>query len=139
MLFIPKKSKFKKRQKGKRLNTINTFFTINKLNFGNLGLKATSSGHMTSKQLAALRQTVNKIIKKRGKLKINIFPNTQISKKPLEVRMGKGKGNIDRWVFKVRSGTILCEIETPSIYLGIRALKLAQYKIPIKTNIIKDL
>ena len=99
MLFIPKKSKFKKRQKGKRLNTVNKIFTLNRLNFGSLGLKATSSGHMTSKQIASLRQTINKIIKKRGKLKINIFPNTQISKKPLEVRMGKGKGNISNTCF----------------------------------------
>ena len=96
MLFVPKKSKFKKRQKGKRLNTINKIFTLNKLKYGKLGLKSIDSGHMTSKQITALRQTINKIIKKRGKLKINIFPNTQISKKPLEVRMGKGKGNVDR-------------------------------------------
>ena len=139
MLFIPKKSKFKKKQKGKRLNTINKIFSLNRLNFGSLALKSTSSGHMTSKQIAALRQTVNKIIKKKGKLKMCIFPNTPISKKPLEVRMGKGKGNIDRWIFKVRCGTILCEIETPMIFLGIKALKLGQFKIPIKTKIITNI
>lgn len=138
MLFIPKKSKFKKRQKGKKLNTINKVCTINKLNFGRLGLKSLSSGHMTSKQLSSLRQTINKVIKKKGKLKINIFPNTPITKKPLEVRMGKGKGNIDRWVFKVRSGTVLCEIETTSLLTGIQALKSAQFKIPIKTKIISN-
>jgi len=139
MLFIPKKSKFKKRQKGKRLNTINKVFTLNKLPFGSLGLKATSTGHMTSKQIATLRQTINKLIKKRGKLKINIFPNTPISKKPLEVRMGKGKGAIDRWIFKVRCGTVLCEIQTPSLFIGVQALKLAQYKMPLKTKIIYNL
>jgi len=64
--------------------------------FNKLGLKAKETGHMTSKQIIALRQTINKIIKKKGKVKINIFPNTQLTKKPLEVRMGKGKGNIDR-------------------------------------------
>jgi large subunit ribosomal protein L16 len=138
MLFIPKKSKFKKRQKGKKLNTINKVCTINKLNFGRLGLKAMNCGHMTSKQLSSLRQTINKVIKKKGKLKINIFPNTPITKKPLEVRMGKGKGNIDRWVFKVRSGTILCEIETTSLITGLQALKLAQFKIPIRTKIISN-
>lgn len=138
MLFIPKKSKFKKRQKGKKLNTINKVCTINKLSFGRLGLKSLSSGHMTSKQLSSLRQTINKVIKKKGKLKINIFPNTPITKKPLEVRMGKGKGNIDRWVFKVRSGTILCEIETTSLLVGVQALKLAQFKIPIRTKIISN-
>jgi large subunit ribosomal protein L16 len=96
MLFIPKKSKFKKKQKGKKLNIINKINTINQLKYGNMGLIALESGHINSKQLMALKQTINKIIKKKGKLKINIFPNTPISKKPVEVRMGKGKGNIDR-------------------------------------------
>lgn len=136
MLFIPKKWKFKKKQKGKKLNTINKVYTLNNLIFGKLGLKAVSSGHMTSKQIASLRQTINKVIKKKGKLKINIFPNTQITKKPLEVRMGKGKGNLDRWVFKVRSGTMLCEIQTPNTLIGLQSLRLAQFKIPIKTKIV---
>jgi large subunit ribosomal protein L16 len=96
MLFIPKKTKFKKRQKGKKLNTICGVYSLKKLNFGRLALKAIDTGHLNSKQINAFRQTVNKIIKKKGKLKINIFPNTPMSKKPLEVRMGKGKGNIDR-------------------------------------------
>jgi large subunit ribosomal protein L16 len=96
MLFTPKKTKFKKRQKGKRLNTITNVRSLFKLNFGNIGLKSIESGHLTSKQINTIRQTVNKIIKKKGKLRINIFPNTPMSKKPLEVRMGKGKGNVDR-------------------------------------------
>ena len=136
MLFIPRKWKFKKKQKGKKLNTINKVYTLNNLIFGKLGLKAVCGGHMTSKQIASLRQTINKIIKKKGKLKINIFPNTQVSKKPLEVRMGKGKGNIDRWIFKVRSGTMLCEIETPNTLIGLQALRLAQFKVPIRTKIV---
>jgi large subunit ribosomal protein L16 len=61
-----------------------------------LGLKAVECGHMTSKQINAMRQTISKLMKKKGKVRINIFPNTQITKKPLEVRMGKGKGNVDR-------------------------------------------
>jgi large subunit ribosomal protein L16 len=61
-----------------------------------------------------------------------------MSKKPLEVRMGKGKGNIDRWIFKVKSGVILCEIEISSYLIGIKALKLAQFKIPLKTKIISE-
>ncbi len=139
MLFTPKKWKFRKKQKGKKLNTINKVYTFDASIFGKLSLKAVGTGHMTSKQIAALRQTVNKLIKKKGKLKINIFPNTQVTKKPLEVRMGKGKGNVHRWVFKVRSGTVLCEIDTPNALIGIKALKLAQFKIPIKTKIINKL
>jgi len=138
MLFTPKKTKFKKRQKGKRLNTITNVRSLFKLNFGNIGLKSIESGHLTSKQINTIRQTVNKIIKKKGKLRINIFPNTPMSKKPLEVRMGKGKGNVDRWIFKVRSGTMLFEIQIASITLAMNALKLVQYKIPVKTRIVTN-
>ena len=135
MLFTPKKWKFRKLQKGKKLNTINKLNTLNTLLFGKLGLKAIQCGRLTSKQLSAMRQTINKIIKKKGKLKINIFPHLQVTKKPLEVRMGKGKGNVDSWIFKVRTGTLLCEIETPNTLIGLQALKLAQYKLPFLTKI----
>ena len=136
MLFVPKKWKFRKKQKGKKLNTINKVYTSETLIYNKLGLKAKETGHMSSKQITALRQTVNKIMKKKGKVKINIFPTIQFTKKPLEVRMGKGKGNIDRWVFKVRSGTMLCEIETPFPLIGLKALKLAKFKIPLNTILI---
>lgn len=136
MLFVPRKWKFKKKQKGKKLTTINKVYNLDTFLFKNLGLKAIECGHMTSKQINAMRQTISKLMKKKGKVKINIFPNTQITKKPLEVRMGKGKGNVDRWIFKVRSGTVLCEIQTPFPLIGLKALKLAQYKLPINTQII---
>ncbi len=139
MPYVPKKAKFKKLQKGKKLNTMNKVFSLNKFSFGKLGLRAVNTGHMNSKQVSCLKQTLNKIVKKRGKVKINIFPSIQVTKKPLEVRMGKGKGNVDRWVFKVRSGTLLCEIDTTDILLGLKALKLAQIKIPIKTRKIINL
>ena len=135
MLFVPKKTKFKKRQKGKRLNTINHVNSLFKLPFGKIGLRSVECGHLTSKQINAIKLTINKVIKKKGKLKINIFPNTPISKKPLEVRMGKGKGNVDRWIFKVKSGTLLFEIQSP-IIVAKNAFLLAQYKIPIKTQIV---
>lgn len=136
MLFVPRKWKYKKKQKGKKLVTINKVYNLDTFLFKNLGLKAIECGHMTSKQINAMRQTISKLMKKKGKVRINIFPNTQITKKPLEVRMGKGKGNVDRWVFKVRSGTVLCEIQTPFPLIGLKALKLAQYKLPINTQII---
>jgi large subunit ribosomal protein L16 len=96
MLFIPIKTKFKKQQKGKKLNKISKINCLENFNFGKLTLRSMDTGHINSKQINAFKQTINKIIKKKGKLKINIFPNTPISKKPLEVRMGKGKGNVDR-------------------------------------------
>lgn len=135
-MFVPNKWKFKKKQKGKKLNTINKIVTLHSSIFGKVGLKAIDSGHMTSKQIVSLRHTVSKLIKKKGKLKINIFPNMPITKKPLEVRMGKGKGNVDHWIFKVRSGAMLCEIETPHTLIGLQALKLVQIKVPIRTKII---
>jgi large subunit ribosomal protein L16 len=96
MLFTPKKSKFRKKQKGKKLNTVNRLSSLSKLNFGRLALRSVEAGRLNSKQIIAMRQTINKVIKKNGKLKINVFPDTPFSKKPLEVRMGKGKGNVDR-------------------------------------------
>ena len=79
---------------------------------------------------------MNKILKKRGFIKINIFPQTPISKKPLEIRMGKGKGNIDHWVFKVKPGFVLFEIETEFRSLAIKALKLVQIRISLDSKII---
>lgn len=135
MLF-PKKKKFKKQHKGKNFKVVNQVFELNRLNFGSIGLKSISVGRLTSKQIEAMRQSINKIIKRSGRLIITIFPDTPISKKPIEVRMGKGKGNVSHWVSKIKSGTLLCEVETSSIQLGLKALKLAQYRLPIKTKIL---
>ena len=136
MLFIPKKFKFKKHQKGKSFNRINKNLDFNNLLFGSVGLKALESGRLNSKQIESIKQTINKIVKKSGRTFINVFPNTAISKKPLEIRMGKGKGAVDHWIFKVKAGSILCEIETNSIVLALKALKLAQIRSPIKTKIV---
>ena len=135
MLFTPKKTKFKKRQKGKRLNTITKVCSLYRLSFGRLGLKAMDCGHLNSKQINAIRQTINKMIKKKGKLKVNIFPNTQISKKPLEVRMGKGKGNVSHWVAKIRGGSVLFEVCGINRKNAIKAFKTGSAKLPVKTQI----
>lgn len=94
MLFIPKQSKYKKSQKGKRINVVDSCLSLKELQFGKIGLKATESGNLTSKQIESMRQTISKIVKKKGKFKIKIFPQIQVTKKPIEVRMGKGKGNV---------------------------------------------
>ena len=78
---------------------------------------------------------INKLLKKLGKTNIKVFPHHQISKKPLEVRMGKGKGNVDHWVFNVKTGFTICEIKTNFLLKAIKALKLAQIRLPIKTKI----
>jgi len=134
-MLSPRKTKFKKQQKGKSFNRINsTSVELNLLNFGSIGLKALAPGRLTSKQIEAVRQSINKVIKKQGRLKINIFPDTPISKKPIEVRMGKGKGSVDHWVFKVKPGFVLYEIETAFLSLAIKALEAGQIRLPIKTR-----
>ncbi len=138
MLFVPKNTKFKKQQKGRKLNRIKSPNYIDTLKNGNVALKAIDSGRVTSDHIFTCRQSINKIIKKSGQLIINIIADTPISKKPLEIRMGKGKGAVDHWVAKISSGKILFEIETSSRALGIKALKTAQLKLPINTKIIYE-
>ena len=135
-MFIPKKSKFKKQQKGKILNVINSSLSPDQLLFGSIGLKAMSFDRITSKQIETIRQSLNKLIKKTGKVIINVFPNVPISQKPLEVRMGKGKGSVDHWIFKVKPGFILCEIITDQIKIAEKALLLLKKKMSLKTRII---
>lgn len=136
MLFTPKKTKYPKQQKGKNFNIINKIQFLEKLPHGTIGLKAIESGRITTNHLNACRQTMTKIIKKEGQVKINLLADTPISTKPIEIRMGKGKGNVDHWISKVNTGTLMFEIETTSKILGIKALKAAQIKLPINTKII---
>ena len=139
MLLNPRNFKYKKQQKGKSFNKIfnpSASRGLMPLSFGSIGLKAIASGRLTAKQINSVRQAINKQIKKLGRLKVNIFPHTPISKKPIEVRMGKGKGNIDRWIFKVQPGFILYEIESPFTSIAVKALKRGQIRLPIKTKII---
>lgn len=137
MLSFPRRSKFKKQQKGKSFNRINSTSTdLYALKFGSVGLKALTGGRLTSKQIESVRQAISKIIKKQGRLKTNVFPDTPISKKPIEVRMGKGKGGVDHWVFKVKAGFVLYEIETAFISTAVKAFECGQIRLPIKSRII---
>lgn len=135
-MLIPRQKKYKKEQKGKNFKLISPTAGLNRLKFGSIGLISLSAGRLTSKQIDSMQQTINKIIKKLGSLRLNIFPDTPISKKPIEVRMGKGKGMVDHWVFKVRSGVLLCEVETSILSIGIKAIQTAQIKLPLKTKLI---
>lgn len=137
-MFTPKKSKFKKQQKGILFNRINSPVSPNKLSFGSLGLKAISFDKITSKQIETIRLSLNKFMKKLGKVIINIFPNVPISQKPLEVRMGKGKGSVSHWVFKVKPGFVLCEIVTDQLKVAKRALLSLKKKMNLKTKIIQN-
>lgn len=93
-LLVPRSSKYKKYHKGKNFKKVTSVIPSVRLKFGVVGLRSSESGKLTSKQIQCMRMCINKIIKKKGKLKLNIFPQTSVSKKPTEVRMGKGKGSI---------------------------------------------
>jgi len=95
MMFKPKKSKFKKQNKGKAFNRVSKNDRLFNLKFGTIALKSIEHGKLDSQQIQTLNQLINKKMKKKGKIKLNIFPNTPITSKPLESRMGKGKGNVD--------------------------------------------
>jgi len=136
MMFIPKQTKYKKQQKGKTFNRITNVYSLDKFNLGSISLKSIEAGRLDSKQIESMRQSIQKVLKKSGRLIVNVFPDTPISKKPVEVRMGKGKGNVDHWVFKARSGIVLCEIEISNPGIGLKAMQAAQFRLPIKTKII---
>jgi large subunit ribosomal protein L16 len=137
MLLSPRRVKYRKQQKGKSVNRISVNSKDNKkLMFGSIGLKSLESGRLTAKQIQSVKQVINKKIKKIGRLKVNVFPQIPVSKKPVEVRMGKGKGNVDHWVFRVKAGVVLYEIETTSLLNSIKALELSQRRLPLKTKII---
>ena len=138
MNFLPKKKKYKKQQKGKQFNKITSVKTLSNKLFYTVGLKSLSFGRIPGKQIESMYKCINKYIKKSGRLILNIFPHTPITNKPIEVRMGKGKGSVSFWVAPVKAGVVLCEVETNSLILAIKALKQAQQKISIKTKIITN-
>lgn len=137
MLFVPRKFKFKKQRKGKNFNQIKGSSTsVYQLNSGIVGLKAISASRVNSKQLDTIRQSISKVVKKTGKVIINVFPSIPVTKKPIEIRMGKGKGNVDHWVTKIKPGLIVCEVVTDQLDIALKALKNVQKKINIRTKIV---
>jgi len=131
LLLQPKRVKHKKIKKGKLVK----FSYKNNLNFGTIGLKALESGFISARQIEAARQAIVRKIKKKGKLWIKIFPNLPITKKPTEVRMGKGKGNVDHWAAKIRGGSVLFEVCGINRKTAIKAFKTGSAKLPVKTQI----
>lgn len=107
-----------------------------KVSFGEYGMKATARGRITARQIEAARRTITRKVKRGGKLWIRIFPDKPITKKPLEVRQGKGKGNVEYWVALVQPGSVLYEIEGVSEELAREAFALAAAKLPIKTTFV---
>ncbi len=129
----PKRTKFRKQFKGKNRGMAQNG---NKVSFGEFGLKATQRGRITARQIEAARRAMTRYVKRGGKIWIRIFPDVPISGKPLEVRMGKGKGNVDYWVSKVQPGTVLYEMEGVTEEIAREAFRLAANKLPIKTTFV---
>ena len=126
----PKRTKFRKQRKGKNRGLAQAG---NKVSFGEFGLKATTRGRITARQIESARRAISRHMKRNGKLWIRIFPDVPVTKKPLEVRMGKGKGNVEYWVAKVQPGSMLYEVEGVSEVVAREAFKLAAAKLSVQT------
>ncbi len=130
----PKRTKYRKAFKGRIKGAAKGGFT---LNFGSFGLKALEPERVTARQIEATRRAVTREMKRQGKVWIRVFPDTPVSAKPIEVRMGKGKGSVDRWVARVQPGRILFEIDGVPDEVALEALRLGAAKLPIRTKIVR--
>ena len=130
----PNRTKFRKAHKG-RIHGTSKGGTI--LNFGQYGLKALEPERVTARQIEAARRAITRQMKRSGRVWICIFPDVPVSKKPTEVRMGKGKGTPEFWVARVKPGRVMFEIEGISQDLAKKALALASAKLPVRTRFVK--
>lgn len=133
-MMMPKSTKFRKAFKGRIHGEAKGGY---ELAFGDFGLKALQPDRLTARQIEAARKTVTRFMKRQGKLWIKIFPHTPVSKKPLEVRQGKGKGGIEYWAARVKPGTIIFELGGVPEETARGAFALAAAKLPIKTKFVK--
>jgi len=133
-MLSPKKVKFRKQQKGKMRGTARRGAS---LNFGEYGLQAVDCGYISSKQIEAARIAMTRHVKRGGKIWIRIFPDKPLTKKPAEVRMGKGKGAPEGWVAVIKPGRMLYEMSGISREMAEEALRLAAHKISIKTRFVE--
>lgn len=130
----PKRTKFRKQQKGRNRGLAQRG---NRVSFGEYGLKATGRGRMTARQIEAGRRAMTRHVRRGGKVWIRVFPDKPITKKPLEVRQGKGKGSVEYWVAQVQPGRILYEMEGVGENVAREALALAAAKLPFPTAFVK--
>jgi large subunit ribosomal protein L16 len=130
----PKRTKFRKQHKGRNRGLA---FKGSDVSFGEFGLKSTGRGRITARQIEAARRAITRHVKRGGKIWIRIFPDKPITKKPLEVRQGKGKGNVEYWVAQIQPGRMLYEIEGISEELAREAFALASAKLPVSTTFVK--
>lgn len=129
----PKRTKFRKQSKGRMRGKA---YVGSDISFGDFGLQATECGRITARQIEAARMAIQRKVKRQGKLYIRIFPDKSITKKPLETRMGKGKGAVEGWVAVIQPGRMLYEIEGISEDLAREAFRVAAHKLPISTQFL---
>ena len=130
----PKRTKYRKAHKGRIHGESKRGAS---LAFGSYGLKALEPERVTARQIEATRRAVTRHMKRQGRVWIRVFPDTPVSAKPIEVRMGKGKGSVDRWIARIAPGRILFEIDGVSEEIALEALRLGAAKLPIKTKVVK--
>jgi large subunit ribosomal protein L16 len=130
----PKRTKFRKQHKGRIHGEAKGGFL---LNFGTFGLKATEPERVTARQIEAARRAITRHMKRQGRVWIRIFPDVPVSAKPVEVRMGKGKGSTDYWAAKVKPGRIMFEIDGVSEVIAREALRLGAMKLPVTTRVVE--
>ncbi len=135
-MLMPKKVKYRKRQKGRLRGKANRG---SRVQFGEFGLKALEPGRISNRQIEAARIAITRYIKRGGKVWIRIFPDTPFTKKPAETRMGKGKGAPEGWVARVKPGRVLYEMEGVSEEVAREAMRLASHKLPIRTKFVTRL
>jgi large subunit ribosomal protein L16 len=129
----PKRTKFRKMHKGRNDGLA---WNGNAVSFGEYGLKATSSGFITARQIESARRSISRYVKRGGKIWIRVFPDKPITKKPIEVRMGSGKGNVEYWVAPIQPGRMLYEMEGVSEEIAREAFRLAAAKLSVKTTFV---
>jgi large subunit ribosomal protein L16 len=132
-MLLPKRTKFRKQFKGRIHGEAKGG---SDLNFGSFGLKATQPERITARQIEAARRAMTRHMKRQGRVWIRIFPDLPVTKKPTEVRMGKGKGSVEFWAAKVKPGRIMFEIDGVSEAVAVEALRLAAMKLPVKTRVV---
>ena len=134
MPLMPKRTKFRKQQRGSRKGNASSGNTIA---FGEYGLQSLGRTWITNIQIEACRVSINRAMKRKGKVWIRIFPDKPVTKKPLEVRMGKGKGAVEEWVAVLWPGRMLFEVDGVSESIAREALRLASNKLPIRTRFVQ--
>ena len=130
----PKRTKYRKQMKGRNRGLA---LTGNKVSFGEFGMKSTELGRISARQIEAARRVITRYVARGGKLWIRIFPDTPVTKKPLEVRMGSGKGNVEYWAAKVQPGKMLYELEGIPEAQAREAFRLAGDKLPVKSVFVR--